>query len=104
MSTLTLELTREELRIIYSALIDASCASDQRTDTCAQNIDSVEDAYWIAQMVEAKLQQKKANDMRHIIRQAINKDPDFDWNSYCASEDEKLADTIKDTLIKGLQA
>jgi len=104
MTTLKLELTRDELKVIYSALIDASCAADQRTDTCAENIDSVEDSYWIAEMVEAKLQQKKANDMRHIIRQAIKKDPDFDWNSYCASEDESLGDEIKETLIKGLRA
>lgn len=104
MTTLTLKLTRDELRVIYSALIDASCAADQRTDTCAENIDSVDDAYWIAQMVEAKLQQKKANDMRHVIRETINKDPDFDWNSYCATDDENLADEIKETLIKGLRA
>jgi hypothetical protein len=104
MSTLKLELTHEELRVIYSALIDSSVAADERSDIVSENIDSVEDAYWIAQLVESKLQQKKANKVRDLVRQAINADPDFNWNYQCASEGEQLADTIKETITKGLRA
>jgi len=102
MTTLNLEVTREQLEVIYSALIDASSSADMRSDDMVENIDSVEDAYWIAELVEAKIQQKQANDLRSFIRDAIKKADDFDWNSVCATQNEKLADDIKNALRVGV--
>lgn len=104
METLTLKLNRNQLHVIYDALIEACTSADSRCDEMAEHIETVNDAYWISELVEAKIKETKALEVRRLIREAINKSTDFDWNSLSDSPVDKLSEDIKTALRVGVES
>lgn len=104
METLTLKLNRDQLYIIYDALIGACTSADSRCDEMAEHIETVNDTYWISELVEAKLKERNALQIRRLIREAINSSPDFDWNSLSDSPIDKLSEDIKNALRVGVES
>lgn len=95
MSYINLKLSESQLAIVYDALVDYSMNADSRSDDMADNIDDVTDSYWIGQLVDAKIKQRKTDDLRSYVRDAVRGVDDIEIK--CASED-KLADKIRSAI------
>jgi len=95
MSYLNLKLSEAQLSIVYDALVDYAMTADSRSDDMADNIEDVSDSYWIGQLVDAKIKQRKANDLRSYVRDAVRECEDIEIK--CASE-YKLADQIRSAI------
>ena len=79
MQTLTLTLNTEQVETIYNALLEDATRQDMRADDLAEEIENVDCSYWIGQLVEAKLKQRNANNVRSYIREAIRESDEFNW-------------------------
>ena len=94
-----LKLNSEQLEVIRDALVTRSVELDRRADDMADHVHDVDSAYWIAELVEAKRDQRYIDKLRVQIRQAINDSPDFDHDPNVLNDG--FADKLKTAIEKG---